>query len=313
MLTDAILNAEDDRRKRCVSRLRRSDMGEAVTNKLMEQLSDDPSLLEAAAPMSDDSQPDSAKSFEIREVNQRGSVFLETRIAGLEMSDIMAARLRSLYVRLHDFNLLTPEYLAQFARHVFLLLFRYSYVDPGFKRQGYLAPRYFEAISNAFDRPIDLECFSAAFNTTVPHYCSLFPDVESPFGSIGSFFDLEHLGDYWLLQVSPPRIGLITKQAVEHCMKLLSRLGPDEPGHFLVVLTPFIWSDISEIIDNSGYCVWHNRTKRGDLIEYRDVVRNAPTRYPMPRVSILSNADGLPGGQEGQTSKTLHAAFSVSR
>lgn len=285
-MTETSLDREQQRRLFVVSKLRHSDMGEQATNRLMEQLSDDPDLLDSTVDMVDDG----SEPFEIRETNQRGIVVLQTRIGTLDMSDIMAARLRTLYVTHNPPDLVTPEYLSKFSRAAFLLLHRYSYVDPGYKRQGFLGPRYFEAISRAFKMPIDLECFSSAINTTVPTYCSLFPDVEAPFGSLGSFFDLKDLGDAQLCQCSPPRIGIITQQAVEHAVKLL-RSSSQELSRYIITLTPFAWTDVSKSIDESGMCVWHNSTKRGDTIEYFDVVRNQPTKFPMPRVSILSNRD----------------------
>lgn len=285
-MTETALDREQQRRLFVVSKLRHSDMGEQATNKLMEQLSDDPDLLDSEIDMVDDG----SEPFEIRESNQRGTVVLQTRIGTLDMSDVMAARLRTLYVTHNPVELLVPEFLNQFSRAAFLLLHRYSYVDPGYKRQGFLGPRYFEAISRAFRMPIDLECFASAINTTVPTYCSLFPDVESPFGSLGSFFDLKDLGEAQLLQISPPRVGSVTTQAVEHSVKLLRSSDQGIP-RYLLLLTPAAWQDVSKLIDESGMCVWHNNTKRGDMIEYYDVVRNQPTRYPMPRVSVLSNRD----------------------
>lgn len=315
LLTEAILDAEEDRRRRCISRLRHNDMGEASTNLLMERLSDNPQLLDEgvgttiASTRAVDISTSSAL-FKITESNQRDSVMLETRVGSVELSDIMAARLRSLYVNHHNFNLLTPTYLSNFSRSTFLLLLRYSYVDPGFKRQGYLAPQYFEAISRAFNAPIDLEAFAAAFNTTVPTYCSLFPDVESPFGSIGSFFDLQSLGDMHLIQVSPPRIGSITKQAIEHCIQLLRETTSTSYPYYIITLTPQAWPDINDLIETSGYSIWVNRSRKGDTIEYHDVIKNKPNRYPMPRVSVLSNIALSGGLLDTRTSQILHSVFS---
>ncbi len=302
-MDDAILDAEEERRKYCITHLRHGDMGEDATNRLMELLSDDPEILELEVSprlKGNAERPKSDKPFEIKETNQASSVVLQTRIAALEISDIMAARLRSLFVTQNPPELVTPRYLSDFARSTFLLLYRYSYVDPGFRRQGYLGPRYFESISRAFGQPIDLEAFAAAFNTTVPRYCSLFPDVEGPFGSQGSFFDMTDLGENMLIQVSPPRIGPITTRAVNQCIKLL-----DGRKRFFVLLTPAAWFDVTRRIDGSGFCVWHNNIRRGDTIEYHDVVRNASARYPMPRVSVLSKHQISPS-----TSQGLHAIFS---
>lgn len=300
ILDDSVLDAEESRRRHVIQKLRHSDMGESATNTLMAQVSDMPEVIDQGT-TPPPTPREGAQGFEITEMNRRGMVVLQTRLALIEMSDVMAARLRTLYVTHHPMNLLTPEYMSDFSRCAFLLLYRYGYVDPGFKRQGYLAPKYFEAISRAFNMPIDLEGFAAAFNTTVPVYCSLFPDVESPFGSIGSFFDLRDVRDMRLIQVSPPRIGTITSQAVEHCAELIKN--SDEL--YIILLTPMAWADVSRQIEDTGFSVWNNNTKRGDMIEYHDVIRNLPTKYPMPRVSVLSKHQ-----LTERTARQLHSVFS---
>jgi hypothetical protein len=304
VMDDAVLDAEAKRATYCIDELRKGDMSETATNILMEKLSDNANLLDEIA--SPPTPREDALPFQVRETTQGNLVKLTTRIGVAEMSDVMQARLRSLYVNLHSIDLLTPSYLADFSRAAFLLLYRYSYTDPGLKRQGFLGPRSFEAISKAFDAPIDLEAFAAAFNTTVPRYCSLFPDVESPFGSLGSFFDLAQLGDNHLVQVSPPRIGVITMAAVEHCVALLKREKANRSAYHMVLLTPLAWDDVNRALDNSGLVVWKNRVKRGDQIEYYDVVRNTPSRFPHPRVTILSNVVSLPA----ETARLMHLSFS---
>lgn len=298
-LNEGALDAEEKRRRYCVTKLRHNDMGEAVTNRLMEQISENPDILRIKEEDSDQ------ETFEIKEFNQRGTVILQTRIGSIEMSDSMAIRLRSLYVTQNPILMLTPEELSGFSRAAFLLLYRYSYVDPGFRRQGYLAPKYFEDISRAFGRKIDLEGFASAFNTTIPRYCSLFPDIEAHFGSLGSFFDLDYSRDLHLIQVSPPRIGSITSQAIRHSIKLLEEAEGDLS---IITLTPFAWTDVSKLIEDSGFEVWHNIVKPGDKIDYHDVVRNTATRYPMPRVTVLSKQELSP-----ETSRLLHESFSSSR
>lgn len=306
MTSEADLDLEESRRRRCVSHLRGSDMGEAVTNRLMEQLSDNPALLDEG--VSEDS-PSARRPFEVREMSKRdNTLMIETRIASIEISAIMAVRLRCLYVTQHPVQLLTPRYLSDFSRAAFMLLYRYSYVDPGFRRQSYLAPRYFESISRAFGRDLDLEAFAAAFNATVPSYCSLFPDVESPFGSRGSFFDLQQLrSDDVLIQVSPPRIGSLTNQAILHAAQLL-RQSDDAEEHYFLTLTPRAWGDTNELIKESGFLVWQNHAAKGDMIEYYDVIQNRGSWFPMPHVSVLSNRRSSPLPE--RTSRILHSVFS---
>ncbi|CAN0172925.1 unnamed protein product [Phaeothamnion confervicola] len=39
------------------------------------------------------------------------------------------------------------------------------------------------------DRPFQLECFASPLNCRYSSFCSAFKDVDSRFGSIGSFFE----------------------------------------------------------------------------------------------------------------------------
>ena len=36
-----------------------------------------------------------------------------------------------------------------------------------------------------------MECFASPLNCYCPRFCSAFPDTDSVFGSVGSFFDFE--------------------------------------------------------------------------------------------------------------------------
>lgn len=307
VLTNSDLDAEEGRRRYCISHLRNSDMGEAVTNRLMEQLGENPGIIDAGVVKDAEESPRDSLPFEAVEAVRNGMITIESRVAVVELSNVMAARLRSLYVTHHPVYLLTPGYLADFSRAAFMLLYRYSYVDPGFRRQSYLGPQYFEAITDAFDRHIDLEGFAAAFNTTAPSYCSLFPDVESAFGSRGSFFDLTELSPTdRLVQVSPPRVGSITLRAVQQSIALLENSGKSVTRH-IILFTPSAWADVNALIRGSGLLVWQNRTKRGDKIQYYDVAKNAPAHFPMPTVSVLSN---VPTRLSGRATKILHSVFS---
>lgn len=283
--------------------MRKGDMSEEATNKLMQFLSyypdhDSISLAEERT------------SFKVTEVHNKGFSIIETRIASVEMSAFMGARMRSLYVTHHPVDMLTQEYLDGFLRAAFLLLYRYSYVDPGYRRQSYLAPQYFSLICKAFNRPsIDLEAFASAFNTTCPSYCSLFPDVEADFGSRGSFFEIQSLKETdYLVQLSPPRISDITKRAVEHAIHLLEQSQSDSQPHYIITLTPASWQDINEILTESEFFIWKNETRSGDKIEYREVIEGHGKLYPMPTVCVLSNKVGTE--LDAITSQILHSAFS---
>lgn len=49
-----------------------------------------------------------------------------------------------------------------------------------------------------------------------PRYCSLFPDIEGPLGSIGSFFDCDFENSHVL--INPPRVEEVIEPVVEYCI-----------------------------------------------------------------------------------------------
>jgi hypothetical protein len=271
-------------------------MGEKATNALMQEISDDPSVIDQFSHEDDSDFEPAATRFEISETRLPAGgngVRLITKIGGVDVSDFLYERLRSLFIRNNEFDLLTPDYLSDMRRLIFMLIYRYSYVDPGFKRQGYLGSKYFQGISDAFERKIDLEGFASAVNATVPKYCSLFLDVEEPFGSIGSFFDIKDLGHMTLVQVSPPRIGEITMQAVRHCAKLLHLTTDRKEDYHIILLTPNAWEDVSRTIEATRMCLWRNIVRPGTMIDYFNPVTGKSSAFPMPRVSVLSNANTM--------------------
>ncbi len=75
---------------------------------------------------------------------------------------------------------------AAFYEDLFLLLARYAALE-GKGWQAAVPQSVLPALRAHFG--VSVECFSSPLNCYLPWYCSLFPDVDAPFGSCGSFFD----------------------------------------------------------------------------------------------------------------------------
>jgi hypothetical protein len=65
------------------------------------------------------------------------------------------------------------------------------------------------------------ECFASPLNCRWPRFCSMFPDTDAPFGSIGSFFEFwPQRGSF---QANPPFDRTFVGSMTAHMHKLLIR------------------------------------------------------------------------------------------
>lgn len=129
-----------------------------------------------------------------------------------------------------------------FYYHLFLMLRRYqSFLgDKGYNQgpQAAVPPAVLRELQLQFETRT--ECFASPLNAYSghKHFCSLFPDVDVPFGSLGSFFDLQLFSGHF--EVNPPFDALVLRKM---CRNLLDALeASDRRGHaassllFVVVL-----------------------------------------------------------------------------
>jgi hypothetical protein len=104
------------------------------------------------------------------------------------------------------------------------MLMRYAAILPG--------PSHWEAPPEYFDTLYALGCRFEGFSSPVnsgmmrfddAHICTLFPDVDAPWGSIGSFFQVDFLkmADEPIVVVGPPYydelILAIAQHVIDHC------------------------------------------------------------------------------------------------
>ena len=101
--------------------------------------------------------------------------------------------------------------------------------------QASLPGKAFEVLRNLFD--IQFEVFASPMNTYYERFCSAFPDIDSPFGSVSSFFSFHpKSGSY---EANPPFAPIIVKGAINHIENLLKN--SNEPLSFAVVVP--VWED----------------------------------------------------------------------
>lgn len=216
-----------------------------------------------------------------------GLSLISTRIGGISVTNFTLNRLRILYIK--NGLELVDDQNDDFLRRVFLVLYRYSYVDPHYNRQSYMALKYFKAIHSTFGR-LDLECFAASFNATVPKFCALFEDVERKFGCVGNFFDYKFGKEDIVIQVNPPQIGDITSAAVDKCVNTLTSEKSIE--RYFILSTDPTWSDVTDKLEKSKFIVWQNKPQ-GITITYVSPLNGRSYEWRMPLVTILSNSGGF--------------------
>jgi phosphorylated CTD-interacting factor 1 len=131
---------------------------------------------------------------------------------------------------------------AEFDARVFALLLRYESIG-GAGFQAALGGGVLRELQTALG--VNFECFASPLNAYYGAFCSAFPDVDAPFGSLGSFATFAPLrGAY---EVNPPFVdGIIDASSAQLLRSLDTAQASNEPLCFVVVLPG--WAD------SEGYC-----------------------------------------------------------
>ena len=104
-----------------------------------------------------------------------------------------------------------------FLEDVYSLLMRYQTLEgPGL--QGALPITVFNTLKKDID--VETECFASPLNAHLPSYCSVFPDIDSLFGSLGSF--LQYFPSSGSFQINPPFVQALMLRTISHVEALLS-------------------------------------------------------------------------------------------
>lgn len=72
--------------------------------------------------------------------------------------------------------------------NITIMLLRYDRFFPSYGNFWSIPPRVYKYLNIHYN--IKLECFSSPLNCYLPKFCSLFPDIDSNFGSLGNFFEV---------------------------------------------------------------------------------------------------------------------------
>jgi phosphorylated CTD-interacting factor 1 len=138
------------------------------------------------------------------------------------------------------------ERSVEFDNHLFCVLARYSMLE-GYGWQAAVAQTVLRALQKDFG--VSVECFSSPLNTYLPSYCSLFPDTDARFGSLGSFFDLDPSEGSF--EANPPFVASLMVQMVDRMERLLAKA--TGPMSFAVVVPAWVEDPHWERLTSSSF------------------------------------------------------------
>eukprot|EP00892_Ulva_mutabilis_P005081 jgi/Ulvmu1/2945/UM149_0028.1 len=177
----------------------------------------------------------------------------------IEINKTHYDKLRLLYARTagavaHDATAFTHAAMA--------LLLRYSSLQGTHYRGGGFQAAVHSHVLDTLHKHFDtcMECFASPLNCRWPRFCSLFPDTDAPFGSVGSFFHFKpQKGSF---EANPPFDKDCVARMAAHMFSLL--LQSEEPLMFVVVIPAWEESDCWLSLRNSDLCMHHQQLPAGE-------------------------------------------------
>ncbi|KAJ1469938.1 phosphorylated CTD interacting factor 1, WW domain-containing protein, partial [Baffinella frigidus] len=121
--------------------------------------------------------------------------------------------------------------------HVLALLARYDALG-GHGYQAALPGRAFDVLLECLGT--NAECFASPLNCRYERFCSAFPDVDTPFGSWGSFFSPSFTPTKGSFEANPPFVPEVMLAMVEKMDALLA--ATNEPLSFVIIVPA--WTEI---------------------------------------------------------------------
>lgn len=132
------------------------------------------------------------------------------------------------------------DWIKKFHEKIYILLLRYHYISSG-STQASIKPAFKKILREALN--IKIELFASGINSSFMTYCSVFYDIESFFGSIGSFFNTKILSGYY--EINPPfEINIINKIFKKIADELIRAEKDKQNLLFFIVIPKFNLSNI---------------------------------------------------------------------
>lgn len=155
--------------------------------------------------------------------------------SSVKLSKAHYKKLLDLYERHQSVSVASrPQDKRAFENALFSLLLRYDSLDGG-GFQAALNEECFDALLKHF--ACKMECFASPLNCRYGRFCSAFLDTDSPFGSVGSFFEFSPRSGCF--EANPPFIPKLIKRMADHMTALLE--AADGPLAFIIIIPA--WKD----------------------------------------------------------------------
>lgn len=148
---------------------------------------------------------------------------------------------------------------------IFKMILRYSMFDHSGQQWSigdYIYPKMID------DFQLSLEMFASPLNNTLPRYCSLFPDTDRPFGSLGDYFSLT---SRYLIDskthgalFNPPYLPLLMERATAKLLQMMTECASNDHALYIVSFLP-AWYDsqFMQMLDNSPFILLNRQICRG--------------------------------------------------
>ena len=140
---------------------------------------------------------------------------------------------------------------------IFCIMYRYDYLGLLTNIMLSVEPAYYLELEKKFGACIEL--FGSALNHTLPHYCSLFYDLEKFFGSRGNHYNLVPVRGFYLM--NPPFTEEVMNSSLE---RMLGFLDEDVSGDIKYFVTMPIW-DIAGRKWVNKHCKIKVKIEYGDM------------------------------------------------
>jgi hypothetical protein len=121
----------------------------------------------------------------------------------------------------------------------------------------------------ADEHGVNHECFASPLNAWLPSFCSVFPDTDTPFGSLGSFFNFD-FGSGGAFQVGPPYNNVVLLWTAEKLVASL--MHAEQSGMFHIPYHKLLASWLSKTF--CKLCLCKSVSPQSDQQKSMTVTRN---------------------------------------
>lgn len=157
------------------------------------------------------------------------------------------------------FNRMVIKYPRNSRKEIYEMCKKYYPLFPQSGLHWGVPPIVIKYLINSYN--LLLECYASPINSTCKKFCSLFPETDAPFGSLGRFdnlliseiLDLEPEEKQFSIEINPPFIETIMDYATDRIIEILHAAQESHKDIIIFYLTPH-WTDTRSFIKIHPFC-----------------------------------------------------------